>query len=76
MNFADLTRKQEVIDLIHGEIEKRNKELSRIENIRKFTILNEEFSQAREEVTPTFKIKRNIVTQRYKDKVDAMYESG
>ena len=74
-DFADLTRKHEIIDLIHGEIEKTNKELARIENIRKFTILDKEFSQADEEVTPTLKIKRHVVTRRYNDKVEAMYES-
>ena len=74
-DFADLTRKQEVIDLIHEEIEKKNKELARIENIRKFTILEKEFSQADDEVTPTLKIKRHVVTRRYKDRVEAMYES-
>jgi long-chain acyl-CoA synthetase len=74
IDFADLTRKQEIIDLIHGEIEKKNRELARIENIRKFTILDKEFSQADEEVTPTFKIKRNVVTRKYKHMVDAMYE--
>ena len=74
-DFADLTRKQEVIDLIHEEIEKKNKELARIENIRKFTILEKEFSQADDEVTPTLKIKRHVVTRRYKDRVEAMYET-
>jgi len=74
-DFADLTKKKEIIDLIHGEIEKKNKELARIENIRKFTILENELSQQREELTPTFKIKRNIITEKYKDKVDAMYDS-
>jgi long-chain acyl-CoA synthetase len=74
-DFADLTRKQAIIDLIHGEVEKKNKELARIENIRKFTILDKEFSQAEEEVTPTFKIKRNVVTRKYKHIVDAMYEA-
>jgi len=41
---------------------------------KRFTILKNEFSQEREEVTPTFKIKRRIITERYKDLVDRMYE--
>jgi len=73
-DFSDLTKKQEIIDLIQAEIDKKNHDLARIENIRKFTILDQEFSQEREEVTPTFKVKRNIVTERYKDVVEAMYE--
>ena len=74
-DFADLAKKHEIIDLIHREIEKKNKELARIEQIRKFTILEEEFRQDREEVTPTFKVKRTVIGERYGDKVDAMYES-
>jgi long-chain acyl-CoA synthetase len=74
-DFSDLTRKQEIIDLIHEEIDKKNKELARIENIRKFTILEKEFSQADEEVTPTLKIKRHVVTRRYYDRVEAMYDN-
>jgi long-chain acyl-CoA synthetase len=74
-DFADLTYKQDIIDLIRDEIEKKNKELARIENIRKFTILEKEFSQADDELTPTLKIKRHVVTRRYKDRVEAMYET-
>jgi long-chain acyl-CoA synthetase len=74
-DFADLTKKQAIIDLIHKEIEKKNKELARVEQIRKFTILEDEFRHDREEVTPNFKIKRKVIGERYKDKVDAMYKS-
>jgi long-chain acyl-CoA synthetase len=74
-DYADLTKKQEIIDLIQGEIDKGNRELSRIENIKKFIILEREFSQAHGEVTPTFKTKRNNVTEIYKDMIKTMYES-
>ncbi|MBN2061763.1 MAG: long-chain fatty acid--CoA ligase [Deltaproteobacteria bacterium] len=71
--FSDLTKKQEIINLIQGEVDKANKELAQIENIKKFTILEMEFSQARGEVTPTLKIKRNNVIGMYKEKIEAMY---
>jgi long-chain acyl-CoA synthetase len=74
-NFAELTKKQEIIDLIHKEIQEKNKELARIEQIRKFTILEDEFRHDREEVTPNLKIKRKVIAERYKNKVNAMYES-
>jgi long-chain acyl-CoA synthetase len=73
-DYTDLISKKEIVDLIQREIEERNTELAKVENIRKFTILKNEFSQEREEVTPTFKIKRRIITERYKDLVDGMYE--
>ncbi|MFC1819565.1 AMP-dependent synthetase/ligase [Thermodesulfobacteriota bacterium] len=74
-DFADLTKKQEIIDLTHNEIELKNRELARIEQIKKFTILEDEFRQDREEVTPTFKVKRDVIARLYGDKIDAMYES-
>ena len=73
-DYGDLISKKEIIDLIQREIDTQNKELAKVENIRKFTILKDEFSQEREEVTPTFKIKRRIITERYSDLVAKMYE--
>ena len=73
-DYADLISKKEIQDLVQREIDVQNKELAKVENIRKFTILKDEFSQEREEVTPTFKIKRRIINERYKDLVARMYE--
>jgi long-chain acyl-CoA synthetase len=61
------------LDLIDREIGERNKELARIEQIKKFTILDKEFQQSDEEVTPTLKVKRRIFEQKYKDRIEAMY---
>ncbi len=73
-DYRDLISKKEIIDLVQREIDTQNRELAKVENIRKFTILEHEFSQEREEVTPTFKIKRNNITEKYKDVVAKMYE--
>ena len=71
--FADLTRKPEIITLIGHEISARNRELSHPEQIKKFTILEEELRQDDEEVTPTMKVKRQIMEKRYKHAIEAMY---
>ncbi len=73
-DYADLISKKEILDLVQREIDTQNKELAKIENIRRFTILKDEFSQEREEVTPTFKIKRRVINERYADLVAKMYE--
>lgn len=73
-DYADLITGKEIQDLIRREIDIQNKELAKVENIRRFTVLKDEFSQEREEVTPTFKIKRRIINERYKDIVAKMYE--
>lgn len=71
--FADLTHKAEIIALIDQEIKTRNKELSHPEQIRRFSILEKELRQNDEEVTPTMKVKRQIMEKRYRDKIASMY---
>jgi long-chain acyl-CoA synthetase len=73
-DYGDLVSRKEIKDLIKHEIDIKNSELAKIEQIRKFKILKDEFSQEKGEVTPTFKIKRKNVTEIYKDIVDKMYE--
>ena len=70
---GDLSKKPEVIDLIGGEIGNKNRELASYETIKKFRILEEDFDQDRDEITPTFKIRRNVIVTRYKDLLNNMY---
>jgi long-chain acyl-CoA synthetase len=70
---ADLSRKQEVIDLIRTEINAKNRDLASYETIKKFRILAEDFDQDNDEITPTFKIRRNVIVSRYKDLLNDMY---
>jgi long-chain acyl-CoA synthetase len=71
--FSDLFRDPDVVDLIGKEIETRNQELANIERIKKFTILESHFRQDCDELTPTMKVKRKVVEQRYKNEIEAMY---
>ena len=54
-------------------IDERQKDLGQVEQIKKFTLLEHEFSQETGEITPTMKIKRKVVKDKYKDLIDAMY---
>ncbi len=72
-DLADLSKKQEVIDLIHHEISSLNKELASYESIKKFHILEEELDQDKDEVTPTLKVKRKVVIANYQTFIDQMY---
>jgi long-chain acyl-CoA synthetase len=62
-----------VRDLIEKEIENRNRNLARFETIKRFAIVPEEFSIDNGEITPTLKIRRRFVTQKYKEVLEAMY---
>jgi long-chain acyl-CoA synthetase len=72
-NFASLCRAKEVQDLIWGEIERVNKQLARVETIKKFSLIEQILTPEDEELTPTMKLKRSFVNRKYKDLIDAMY---
>lgn len=73
-DFQHLVKKQEIVNLIDEEIKAKNRELARVEQVRKFTILEKDLRPGDEEVTPTLKVKRRIFEQKYKDQIDAMYK--
>ncbi len=58
---------------IKQEIEKVNKKLSKIENIKKFFIINEKFSIENGMLTPTLKLKRFKIVQKYKNSFEKLY---
>ncbi|MFC1821913.1 AMP-dependent synthetase/ligase [Thermodesulfobacteriota bacterium] len=69
----ELTQLPEIKTLIENEIREKNKELARFETIKKFIILPEDFDQDKQEVTATQKVKRKIVTEKFQDRLEALY---
>ena len=74
--FASLTRTEEVIKLISDEIDKVNNQIARVENIRKFRLLDKKLYTEDGEVTPTMKVKRKSISAQYKDIIEEMYKGG
>jgi long-chain acyl-CoA synthetase len=72
-DFAGLTRSPEIKTLVQSLIDKVNERVSSTEAIRKFAILDHDFSIEAEEITPTMKIKRKVVTERYGDILEGLY---
>jgi long-chain acyl-CoA synthetase len=72
-NFVSLCRAKEVQDLIWSEIERVNKQLARVETIKKFRLIEQLLTAEDEELTPTMKLKRTFVNRKYKDVIDGMY---
>ena len=74
--FASMTKAPEVIELIQQEIDKVNKQVARVENIRKFAILDKKLYTEDGEVTPTMKVKRKSINAQYGDLIESMYKGG
>lgn len=72
-NYASLTRAPEVQALIQAEIDRVNKKFARVEQVKKFFLLDTQLSAEDEELTPTMKLKRKLVQQKYSPQIEAMY---
>ena len=71
--FASLTRTPEVIELIQREIDQVNAQVARVENIRKFRILDKKLYTEDGEVTPTMKVKRKAINAQFGGVIEEMY---
>jgi long-chain acyl-CoA synthetase len=74
-SFQELAGSQEVHDLTEGYMAQANQQLERWETIKKFEILPTEFSVDEGEVTPSLKIRRRAVEQKYADVLNSMYDA-
>ena len=73
-NYASLTRAPEVQALIQGEIDRVNKKFARVEQIKKFFLLETQLTAEDEELTPTMKLKRKLVEKKYSVQIELMYK--
>lgn len=73
--FADLTKHQAIGDLIDATVEKTNARVSSSEQIKKFAILERDFSLEDDEITPTLKVKRNVVSEKFADVLQKLYDT-
>jgi long-chain acyl-CoA synthetase len=74
--YASLTQAPEIKQLIQKEVDKVNKTMARVEQVKKFAILPKKLYEETGEVTPTMKVKRKYVNEAFKDTIEKMYKSG
>lgn len=72
-NYVSLTRSAEVQKLIGSEIERVNQQFARVEQIKKFRLIEKKLGAEDEELTPTMKLKRKLVSQKYAELIESMY---
>ncbi|HEU4614649.1 MAG TPA: long-chain fatty acid--CoA ligase [Kofleriaceae bacterium] len=70
---GDLTQAPEIRSAIQSTIDEANQALARVEQIKKFVILARPFGIDTGELTPTMKIKRKVVAQKYAREIESMY---
>jgi len=73
-NNAELIQQPETIALMQGVIDKYNPLFGHPEQIKKFTLLAYEWTIDSSELTPTLKLKRKIIEQKYTAQIEKMYE--
>ena len=69
----DLAFDKNINAYFNEKISLLNKDLARVQTIKRFCLLPENFTEKDGELTPTMKIKRNIVIEKYKEQIDTMY---
>ena len=73
-DLASLSKDPKVIELIQGELDRANSKYAQVEQIKKFAILDHDLAQETGELTPTLKVKRNVVNEKYAALFDSLYE--
>ena len=61
---------------IQAHVDQINQKFARVEQVKKFEILPDDLSQAGGELTPTMKVKRNVVAEKYADEIEGLYAAG
>jgi long-chain acyl-CoA synthetase len=72
-NYASLCRRPEIQELIQSELDRVNKQFARVEQVKKFRLIENKLTAEDEELTPTMKLKRKLVNEKYRDMIESMY---
>jgi long-chain acyl-CoA synthetase len=70
---ATLCEESSVRDMIAEQVERANRHYAPVEQVKRFAILPHDLTQETGELTPTLKVKRNVVAEKYADVLDALY---
>ncbi len=75
--FADrseLVKNEKIADFIKAEVDRATPNLASFEKIKKIALLDRDFEIEKGEITPTLKVKRNVIEKKYQDLINALYE--
>ncbi|GAA1920486.1 AMP-dependent synthetase/ligase [Nocardioides hwasunensis] len=72
-DIADLVEDPDLVAAVQEAVDEANKAVSKAEAIRKFTILADEWTEEGGQLTPSMKLKRNVVVRQQRDEIEALY---
>ena len=72
-DLGAMCQTREVQQLIQREMRSRLTDFADFEQVRRFELLENEFTQENDEMTPTLKLKRNVIVEKYGDVIEGMY---
>src|SRR5215204_1411998 len=72
-SLEELAGEQGIRAAVQAGVDKANDKLSRVEQIKKFTILEGDWAPGGDELTPTMKLKRKPIAEKYGSQIEAMY---
>ncbi len=72
-DVATLAGDERVRELLQGAVDDANRERSRFEQVKRFTVLPRDFTMDEGEITPTLKLRRRAVQEHFADEIDALY---
>jgi long-subunit acyl-CoA synthetase (AMP-forming) len=73
-NLAALSQNEELLDEVQAGIDEANDDLSRVEQIKRFKVLPEPWDPGGDELTPTMKLKRRPIAEKYESEIESLYE--
>ena len=71
----ELLKNSEILKMFEQRINALQKELAHFEQVKKFTLLSQAFSIKLGEITPTLKLRRKVILERYRKQIEDMYSS-
>src|SRR5437588_530951 len=72
-DLAELSRNTDVLEAVEGAVEAVNAGFSRAEQIKRWTVLPRDFLQEENEITPTLKVRRRAIIEKYADEIERLY---
>ena len=73
-SIKDMASNEEVLKAIQDQVDKANSKVAQVQQIKKFVILENEWTDSSGELTPTLKLKRSVIADMYNGEIESMYE--